>query len=156
MYKYQKGWFSKETAETSSIDIKQRHQDYCLLSKSFFRLFLAIFLMSLTASMKSSLFVRGYLTWEESRTLWVSPISLKRKCVESAVPSVNHPFGYFLPFWAIFWHSWWILWIPHCLWLVPWGTLTWEQSRTLWVFPITLEKCVKTATSLNNHPFWPL
>ena len=40
-----------------------------------------------------------------------------------------------------------------CLWMVPWGTLTCEESRTTW---FSQKNCLKTAISFKNYPctFW--
>ena len=67
----------------------------------------------------------------------------------------------FLPFWPFldrFWHSWRLLWNPHCLWLVssgPWGTLTCEESRTHWVRQNTLKKMRQDCPLLWKSPFLP-
>ena len=46
-----------------------------------------------------------------------------------------------------------LLWLCFTFLMAQWGTLTCKESRTLWVSPITLKKCVKTIVSFENHPF---
>ena len=50
--------------------------------------------------------------------------------------------------------SWQVLGSPHCLWLVPKGTLTCEKSSTTWVSPITLKKVSQDCCLLWKSPIW--